>query len=319
MGGLGDHAGEMIYILLGILLIVAVMVIVMNLSKVAKKSTNSKTAELNSQVAAVDAQFFEDWDMGSASGTQVKQFISSAKDKDCAVLVQTLSFLGNQPVWKAGSISGASDVIGGVSSKASGASNAVNAGAGAKETTFNGTALSDAQNGLLPVVMIDFVDGNVMGSHKTGADNQKTMESGSVAAYAVQTALKTTVYNSCLVNYGTILKNAVSAAGTDGDNYTSILTDSGSAGVQGDTTISARTWDSTDGDMSQTIAYLDGRFHTKQEFAVSQSGVNLRYDTTTDNSMSGKTMYISDTAQFNSYVLVNGADQYVGVVFIEKK
>lgn len=318
MGGLGDHAGEMIYILLAVLLIVAVMVIVMGLSRTAKKSTNEKTAELNSQVAAVDNQFFEDWDMGTASGVQVKQFIQQAADKDCAVLVQTLALLGNQPTWKANDDVDGTTVIKGITSKASGATSVSAGGAGSKESTFNGTALTDAQEGLLPVTMIDFNDGNAMGSHKIGGDNM--ISTTGAAAFAVQTALRTNVYNSCLVNYGTILKNSVRESGVSGDNYTSILADDGTTpGVQGDTVISARSYDDSSNDFGQTIAYLDGRFHTKAEFATSQSGTNLRYDSTTDLSQSGKTMYISDTASFNSYVLVNGADQYVGVVFIETK
>lgn len=318
MGGLGDHAGEMIYILLAVLLIVAVMVIVMGLSRTAKKSTNAKTAELNSQVAAVDNQFFEDWDMGTASGVQVKQFIQQAADKDCAVLVQTLALLGNQPTWKANDDVDGTTLIKGITSKAAGATSVSAGGAGSKESTFNGTALTDAQGGLLPVTMIDFNDGNAMGSHKIGADNM--VSTTGAAAFAVQTALRTNVYNSCLVNYGTILKNSVRESGVSGDNYISILADDGTKpGVQGNTVISARSYDDSTGDFGQTIAYLDGRFHTKAEFATSQSGVNLRYDSTTDLSQSGKTMYISDTASFNSYVLVNGADQYVGVVFIETK
>lgn len=319
MGGLGDHAGEMIYILLAVLLIVAVMVIVMGLSRTAKKSTNAKTAELNSQVAAVDNQFFEDWDMGTASGVQVKQFIQQAADKDCAVLVQTLALLGNQPTWKANDDVDGTTLIKGITSKAAGATSVSAGGAGSKESTFNGTALTDAQAGLLPVTMIDLNDGNAMGSHKIGADNM--VSTTGAAAFAVQTALRTNVYNSCLVNYGTILKNSVRESGVSGDNYISILADDGTTpGVQGkNTVISARSYDDSTGDFGQTIAYLDGRFHTKAEFATSQSGVNLRYDSTTDLSQSGKTMYISDTASFNSYVLVNGADQYVGVVFIETK
>ena len=318
MGGLGDHAGEMIYILLAVLLIVAVMVIVMGLSRTAKKSTNAKTAELNSQVAAVDNQFFEDWDMGTASGVQVKQFIQQAADKDCAVLVQTLALLGNQPTWKANDDVDGTIVIKGITSKASGATSVSAGGAGSKESTFNGTALTDAQRNLLPVIMIDFNDGNAMGSHQVGADNM--VSTTGAAAFAVQTALRTNVYNSCLVNYGTILKNSVRESGVSGDNYISILADDGTTpGVQGDTVISARSYDDSSNDFGQTIAYLDGRFHTKAEFATSQSGINLRYDSTTDLSQSGKTMYISDTASFNSYVLVNGADQYVGVVFIETK
>lgn len=319
MGGLGDHAGEMIYILLAVLLIVAVMVIVMGLSRTAKKSTNAKTAELNRQVSAVDDQFFEDWDMGTASGVQVKQFIQQAADKDCAVLVQTLALLGNQPTWKANGDVDGDKVIGGIASKASGATSISAGGAGSKESTFNGTALADAQEGLLPVTMIDLNDGNAMGSHKVGPDNMVTPTGA--AAFAVQTALRTNVYNSCLVNYGTILKNSVRESGVSGDNYISILADDGTTpGVQGKkTVISARSYDDSTGDFGQTIAYLDGRFHTKAEFATSQSGINLRYDSTTDLSQSGKTMYISDTASFNSYVLVNSADQYVGVVFIETK
>ena len=319
MGGLGDHAGEMIYILLAVLLIVAVMVIVMGLSRTAKKSTNAKTAELNSQVAAVDNQFFEDWDMGTASGVQVKQFIQQAADKDCAVLVQTLALLGNQPTWKANDAVGGTGakVIKGITSKSTGATSVSAGGAGSKESTFNGTALTDAQRKLLPVTMIDFNDGNATGSHQIGADNM--VSTTGTAAFAVQTALRTNVYNSCLVNYGTILKNSVVESGVAGDDYTSILSDDGANGVQGETVISARSYDDSTGDSSQTIAYLDGRFHTKAEFATSQSGVNLRYDSTTDLNQSGKTMYISDTASFNSYVLVNGADQYVGVVFIETK
>lgn len=326
MGGLGDHAGEMIYILLAVLLIVAVMVIVMGLSRTAKKSTNAKTAELNRQVSAVDDQFFEEWDMGTASGVQVKQFIQQAADKDCAVLVQTLALLGNQPTWKANDAVGGTNakVIKGITSKAAGATGVTAGGAGSKESTFNGTALADAQRGdatgkgKLPVTMIDFNDGNAMGSHQIGADNM--VSTTGAAAFAVQTALRTNVYNSCLVNYGTILKNSVRSAGTDGDNYVSILSDDGANGVQGkNTVISARSYDDSTGDFGQTIAYLDGRFHTKAEFATSQSGINLRYDSTTDLSQSGKTMYISDTASFNSYVLVDSADKYVGVVFIETK
>lgn len=323
MGGLGDHAGEMIYILLAVLLIVAVMVIVMGLSRTAKKSTNEKTAELNRQVSAVDDQFFEEWDMGKASGVQVKQFIQQAADKDCAVLVQTLALLGNQPTWKENADVAGTTLIKGITSKASGATSVSAGGAGSKESTFNGTALTDAQRGdgdekgKLPVTMIDFNDGNAMGSHQIGADNM--VSTTGAAAFAVQTALRTNVYNSCLVNYGTILKNSVRSSGTDGDNYVSILNDDGANGVQGETIISARSYDDSTGDFGQTIAYLDGRFHTKAEFATSQSGINLRYDSTTDLNQSGKTMYISDTASFNSYVLVNSADQYVGVVFVETK
>lgn len=324
MGGLGDHAGEMIYILLAVLLIVAVMVIVMGLSRTAKKSTNAKTAELNRQVSAVDDQFFEEWDMGTASGVQVKQFIQQAADKDCAVLVQTLALLGNQPTWKANDKVGGTALIKGITSKAAGADSVTAVGTGSKESTFNGTALTDAQRGdpdekgKLPVTMIDFNDGNAMGSHQIGADNM--VSTTGVAAFAVQTALRTNVYNSCLVNYGTILKNSVRSAGTDGDNYVSILSDDGKTpGVQGNTVISARSYDDSSNDFGQTIAYLDGRFHTKAEFATSQSGINLRYDSTTDLNQSGKTMYISDTASFNSYVLVDSADKYVGVVFIETK
>lgn len=323
MGGLGDHAGEMIYILLAVLLIVAVMVIVMGLSRTAKKSTNAKTAELNRQVSAVDDQFFEEWDMGEASGVQVKQFIQQAADKDCAVLVQTLALLGNQPTWKANDAVPGDKVIKGITSKAAGATGVTAGGAGSKESTFNGAALADAQRGdatgkgKLPVTMIDFNDGNAMGSHQIGADNM--VSTTGAAAFAVQTALRTNVYNSCLVNYGTILKNSVRSSGTNGDNYVSILNDDGANGVQGETVISARSYDDSTGDFGQTIAYLDGRFHTKAEFATSQSGINLRYDSTTDLNQSGKTMYISDTASFNSYVLVDSADKYVGVVFIETK
>lgn len=319
MGGLGDHAGEMIYILLAVLLIVAVMVIVMGLSRTAKKSTNAKTAELNRQVSAVDDQFFEDWDMGTASGVQVKQFIQQAADKDCAVLVQTLALLGNQPTWKANDDVPGDTLIKGITSRAAGATVISAGGAGSKESTFNGTALADAQEGLLPVTMIDLNDGNAMGSHKVGADNM--VSTTGAAAFAVQTALRTNVYNSCLVNYGTILKNSVRESGVSGDNYISILADDGTTpGVQGkNTVISARSYDDSTGDFGQTIAYLDGRFHTKAEFATSQSGINLRYDSTTDLNQSGKTMYISDTASFNSYVLVDSADKYVGVVFVETK
>lgn len=323
MGGLGDHAGEMIYILLAVLLIVAVMVIVMGLSRTAKKSTNAKTAELNRQVSAVDDQFFEEWDMGTASGVQVKQFIQQAADKDCAVLVQTLALLGNQPTWKENADVPGTTLIKGISSKAAGATGVTAGGGGSKESTFNGAALADAQRGdgtekgKLPVIMIDFNDGNAMGSHQIGADNM--VSTTGAAAFAVQTALRTNVYNSCLVNYGTILKNSVRSAGTDGDNYVSILSDAGANGVQGGTIISARSYDDSTGDFGQTIAYLDGRFHTKAEFATSQSGINLRYDSTTDLNQSGKTMYISDTASFNSYVLVDSADKYVGVVFVETK
>lgn len=290
MGGLGDHVGEIIYILLGIIFIVAVMVIATGLNKTSKKSTNQKVNELNQQVAAVDDQFFEEWDQSKASGAQVKQLIKNAKNQDCAILIGTLGLFGNEPKWT------------GVTATLKDGSTGTNSA----ETTFNGTALSDAYTSQLPAVKVSLADAN--NPHKT-----------TDGTFVVKTALDSRIKSPVLINYGSILKNAVVTSGVDSEKYTSILTataGSGGAGTVGTVTVNSKSWDDTV-DTAQEIAYADGRFVTKSEFAVSQSGQVLRYDSTLDWNSSGKTMTIADGAQYNTYVLVNAAGKYMGIVCIE--
>lgn len=286
MGGLGDHAGEMIYILLAVIFIVAVMITAFTLSKSSKKTTNSKVNELGQQVSNIDNQVFEDWDQGTASGTQVKNFMQqvAASKMDCAVLVGTLSLFGNEPSW-----TNVSNVQGKTS----------------KETTFNGTALSDAYTGALPAVQIDLDDANEKATAIDGA-------------FLVNTALKTTLKNPVLLNYGAILKNAVTVSGVSGETYTSVLSSTGSNGSQGTVTVNTSKFADTV-ESGQTIAYKNGRFVTKSEFAVSQSGQILRYDNTLDWGTTGKTMSISDAATFKTYVLQDAAGKYKGVIFLESR
>lgn len=285
MGGLGDHAGEMIYILLAVIFIVAVMITAFTLSKSSKKTTNSKVNELGQQVSNIDNQTFEDFDQGTASGTQIKNFMAqmSANQTDCAVLIGTLSLFGNEPSW----------------------GSAITATKTGKETTFNGIALEDSYKSLLPVVQIDLADAN---------DPPKT----TTGAFMVNTALKTTVKNPVLINYGSILKNAVTESGTDGEDYKSVLTVGGSGGSQDSTTLECQPFSATT-EYAQTIAYKDGRFITKLEFAASKAGRILRYDNTLDWTSSGKTMSIPDAAMFKTYVLQDAAGKYKGIVAIESR
>lgn len=292
MSGLGDHAGEMIYILLAILLIVAVMVAVMTLSKISKKSTNAKVNDLNKQVGNVDNQFYEDWDMGTINGAQLKILMQQARDKDCAMLVATLGLLGVEPMMDGVTVDGVAE-----------------GSVGKAETTFNGNALLESYDAQVPFVKVSLADGN----------NPHKVTNG---AFNVKTSLGTVVRTPALVNYGAILNNAVTESGKDGEKYTSVLkttpTGSDKDGSYKTIVLSTKTYDDTT-DKAQEIAYRGGRFYTKLDLATSQSGEVLRYDNTTDWSSKGKTMYIDDNAQFKSYILCNQAGDYMGLVFVQKQ
>jgi hypothetical protein len=300
MGGLGDHAGEMIYILLAILLIVAVMVIVMTLSKVAKKNTNQKVAELGNQVEAVDKQFYEDWDMGEINGSQLKILVAQARDKDCAMLISTLSLMGLEP-----KINGTTVDVKDSANKYT----RVTDGKGAAETTFNGTALLEAYESQLPMVKVSLVDANKPHKDTDGA-------------FTCKTALGSVIRTPVLVNYGAILSNAVSDYGKDEEQYTSTFVakskNDAKDGSYESLSIAATSYDDT-ADKAQEIAYKDGRFYTKLSYATSQTSEILRYDNTTDFSQAGKTMYIADNAKFKSYILMDQSGNYLGLVFLQKR
>lgn len=287
MGGLGDHVGEIIYILLGVLFIVAVMVIATALNKTSKKSTNQKINELNQQVAAVDDQFFEEWDQGVASGAQLKTFMAQAKNKDCAVLVGTLNLFGTEPAYS------------GITAVTGDSETSVNK----SETTFNGAALVDGYNKQLPMVQIGLKDG---GSPHKVTDG----------AFPLATALGTKIKTPALINYGSILKNAVTVSGEKGEKYESTLFVDGKDGKINSITLTTSDFDDSV-DFGQQIGYLDGRFYTKLDFATGQNGQILTYNNISDWNNSGKTMNISDGAQFKTYVLQHASGNYLGVVFIQ--
>lgn len=297
MGGLESHISKIIYICLGVVMIVLVMATAMSLMRTSKAQTNEHVAELEKGIVQVDNDFFTEWDGNNVSGLRLKQFINEARNKDCAVLVQTLSFLGNQTNWTSGSVTGTSE--GGVKVSSS----------GNIESIFKGQLISDAKLNSLPVVQIDIKDANTKGNHKRGeSDDINT------AAFPVSTVQGTVVYNSCLVNYGSVLNNAVTNVGDEG-KISSVLTMNANGKAS---SLQVLDFDET-GVFGQTIAFKDGKFYTKQEFATTVRGDIVRYDNTSDNENSGATLYIDDGARFRTYVLCSMTGKYMGVVFIETK
>ena len=135
--------------------------------------------------------------------------------------------------------------------------------------------------------------------------------------YGIKTSLGTDIKTPICVNYGSVLKNAILEK-PNIDSIKPILTY--------DTTAKAWTVNGTKGvvgwgqsaEYAQSVLYKDGLFITKLEFATnSQTSRILRYDSTADFDKTGKTMSISDTQQYNSYILSNAGGDYVGLVFIQ--
>jgi len=141
---------------------------------------------------------------------------------------------------------------------------------------------------------------------------------------SLSTAMGTTIEFPLAANFGSILKNGVLAPkndadtwGVDGTQYTSNFSvTKGSTGMK---LVAPAKYDDTNSpEYNQRIQFKDGQFRTKLEYATNLKNSRiLRYDMTSDFTKTGKTFSIPDTAQFNSYVLVNSSGDYLGLVFTQ--
>lgn len=61
----------------------------------------------------------------------------------------------------------------------------------------------------------------------------------------------------------------------------------------------------------------DGIFTTEYEFKTESAGNVLKNNRASDFTKQGTTMYIADGAQFNSYVIKDSTDNYVGLAFVQ--
>ena len=291
MGSLESHISQVMYILLTVVFICLVMAVAVGLMKTSRTQTNSHALEMEQEMAELEDETFTQWDGITTSGSRVKQLIKQTQNKDCAILVQTLSFLGNQTDYRSGSGVSEGEVV------------TSNAGV---ETVFKGQMFERAKSQTLPVVQIDIKDGNVS-NHQSGDSDDIT-----TAAFPITSPLKGVFYNSCLVNYGSLLRNSVLSVSDTSFTGTLKVAEDGRSGE-----LFTYDFDDLNGLYGQTIGYLNGKFYTKQEFATNSVGNVLRFDYTIDSDTSGTTLYIDDNARFDSYVLMNTAGKYMGVVFIE--
>lgn len=159
------------------------------------------------------------------------------------------------------------------------------------EATLNGNLAMDMKDGFAPMCQLN--------------------------DYSVKTSLSTVLEKPYVVNYGSILKNSVTGEPV-GEKITSTLkTDSGAMKLTGSATTAY-----ADGpvEYNQAIGFKDGQFTTKLEFATNPTNSRiLRYDNTADFTNKGKAMYLSDTSQYNSYVLKNASGDYMGLVFTQMR
>lgn len=163
----------------------------------------------------------------------------------------------------------------------------------AQQATMNGNLASDIAN--IPFVQVDI--------GKADANTE----------FRVKTSQGTELKTPILVNYNSILKNAV-YGGTNGAKLKVTASGATLDGVAA-YDVNAET-DKTSGMASQTIQFKDGTFTTKQEYLTKSSRVS-KYENKADLTSAGKTMFISDGAKFETYVLKDTAGNYVGLVFFQ--
>jgi hypothetical protein len=281
---MGDRSAEMLNIMIAIIAVVALMALGFAIFTISKRMANSSQNDLVNQLDGISKSMYTDLDQQVITGARLKQVVNQASTTDCAIIVSTLGFLGAQLAANNGT-NGTSTVS-------------------TPEATLNGNIAIDMGKGKTPVVQLENM--------------------------SLSTSLGTKIEYPLAVNFGSILKNSIIAAPV-ADSYTSIVkTGVDSAGnalpasemkwttTSGTTTTATPTAFSGTAEYNQRIQYKDGQFTTKLEFATNSSNSRiLRYDMTSDMTKSGKTLSIPDTAQYNSYVLVNASGDYMGLVFCQ--
>jgi hypothetical protein len=286
---MGDRSAEMLNIMIAIIAVVALMALGFAIFTISKRMANSSQNDLVNQLDGISKSMYTDLDQQLITGARLKQVVNQASSTDCAIIVETLGFLGAQLKVNPGYTL--------KSTTSDGKTSTSEVKVSSPEATLNGNVGVDFETSKVPVVQLDQLPLN--------------------------TSLGTTIANPYAVNFGSILKNSITGAptGTDGATYTSPMSSSNGTAANlslgtGDAN-KAKGYDEN-AEYNQQIRYKDGQFTTKLEFATNSVNSRiLRYDMTSDFSKSGKTFSIPDTAQYNSYVLVNASGDYMGLVFCQ--
>ena len=286
---MGDRSAEMLNIMIAIIAVVALMALGFAIFTISKRMANSSQNDLVNQLDGISKSMYTDLDQQIITGARLKQVVNQAKSTDCAIIVASLGFLGAQ--------AGLDEAIG---------YTPTNDSATAKpESTLNGNVALDFADAKVPVVQFE--------------------------GMSLRTSLDSQIDNPLAVNFGSVLKNSITGKenAIPGIEWQSMMqSTSGSAAdlafIASDedgekvTEKSAFVKYDDTAEYGQTIKYKDGQFMTKLEFATDASSRILRYDMVSDFTKSGKTFTVSDTAQYNSYVLVNAAGEYMGLVFCQR-
>lgn len=297
---MGDRSAEMLNIMIAIIAVVALMALGFAVFTISKRMANNSQNDLVNQLSDISQSLYTDLDQQIITGARLKQVVKQAATTDCAILINTLALSGaTAPL-------GASNPF----------TDSVNATTGeVKGDGTSGHVFKEA-------VSTQAVEASTNGQLYTDGIPASTSAPSKVPMcvlenYGIKTSLGTDIKTPICVNYGSVLKNAILEK-PNIDSIKPILTY--------DTTAKAWKVNGTKGvvgwgqsaEYAQSVLYKDGLFITKLEFATnSQTSRILRYDSTADFDKTGKTMSISDTQQYNSYILSNAGGDYVGLVFIQ--
>ena len=292
---MGDRSAEMLNIMIAIIAVVALMALGFAVFTISKRMANNSQNDLVNQLSDISQSLYTDLDQQIITGARLKQVVKQAATTDCAILINTLALsgatvnIGSLPAL-ADSVSATGEVVGSTAKvqKTGGTPGVANPEASTNgQLQTDGLKASSAAPSKVPMCILE--------------------------NYNIRTSLGTQIYNPVCVNYGSVLKNGILDK-PEVDSIKPIMT---YADKKWSLNADVPGWGNS-AEYNQTIVYKDGQFITKLEFATnSQTSRVLRYDSTADFDKTGKTMTISDTQQYNSYILSNAGGDYVGLVFIQ--
>lgn len=288
---MGDRSAEMLNIMIAIIAVVALMALGFAIFTISKRMANSSQNDLVNQLDSISKSMYTDLDQQIITGARLKQVVNQASTTDCAIIVSTLGFLGAQ--------AGLGEAV----AYADNNGTAITTGA-KPEATLNGDVSTGMIDAATPILQLENMP--------------------------MRTTLNNIIGLPLAVNFGSVLKNSITEAPDAEGNFESMVDSSDgtaaniafndTAVVSGEEIANGSKATKFDGttEYAQTIKYEDGQFITKLEFATDTSSRIVRYDRTSDFTKTGKTYTVSDTAQFNSYVLKNTAGDYMGLVFCQR-
>ena len=296
---MGDRSAEMLNIMIAIIAVVALMALGFAVFTISKRMANNSQNDLVNQLSDISQSLYTDLDQQIITGARLKQVVKQAATTDCAILINTLALSGaTAPL---GASNPFTDSVNATTGEVKGDGTS---GHVFKEAA-TGQAAEASTNGQL------YTDGLPASTSAPSKVPMCVLEN-----YGIKTSLGTDIKTPICVNYGSVLKNAILEK-PNIDSIKPILTYDTTAKawkVNGSGVVG---WGQS-AEYAQSVLYKDGLFITKLEFATnSQTSRIIRYDSTADFDKTGKTMSISDTQQYNSYILSNAGGDYVGLVFIQ--